>query len=628
MRQAPQHNCRTAELTFYEIKRIVDEARVLGTRKWSISGGEPMLRPDFPDIFDYITSKSVSYSLNTNGTLITPEIARLLIRKGVKMVALYGATRETYTTVTRNPNGFDQLMQGFRYLNEAGASFIVQLIPMQANWHEWAQMINLAKSLSPVWRVGAPWLFLSSDRNTQDNDRIAAQRLDPKIVVELDPPDLSQDTFHDSHCGHSPVDGCFFAGCIAERRIFHIDPYGGMSICSFVKDPSMRYDLRKGSVEEGWEIFIPSLGERRFDVTEYNEHCGSCESKDDCQWCGVFGWLEHGRYGAPVESLCQIARETTRSKQLREQNHRRYFMIADITIRVDSDLPIDEKTFDEKFRSFAVAGPGTDTVSIHHYFEIPDFKEEDCGKELYRRTPWAISQKNGVYIYRGISSDVEDQSIDRMVTCGIDHNDMRIYHGQQYQANWRNGGLHSLTMLPTDQILIARLLADRQGFYLHSAGAIINGAGMLFVGHSQAGKSTTTNFLIEAGLTGRLTVEILCDDRNIVRSRPEGWRVYGTWSHGDVPLVSSASAPLKAICFIDKAEHNRIEVMEDGIEMTRRLLACLIRPFVTAEWWEKTLDLIAKMVKEVPCYRMQFDKSGLIVDDIARIARSDNYIQS
>jgi hypothetical protein len=29
-------------------------------------------------------------------------------------------------------------------------------------------------------------------------------------------------------------------------------------------------------------------------------------------------------------------------------------------------------------------------------------------------------------------------------------------------------------------------------------------------------------------------VEILCDDRNIVRRMDDGWRVYGTWSHGDV----------------------------------------------------------------------------------------------
>ena len=125
------------ELTLAEIRDVVDQARALGCRRWSISGGEPMLRPDFPEIFDYITSKSVGYTLNTNGTLITPEIAQLMRRKGSKLVALYGATAEVNDHITRNPGSFEATMEGFARLKEAGAGFTVQLIPMRDNWHEW-----------------------------------------------------------------------------------------------------------------------------------------------------------------------------------------------------------------------------------------------------------------------------------------------------------------------------------------------------------------------------------------------------------------------------------------------------------------------------------------------------------
>ncbi|MEQ8169096.1 MAG: radical SAM protein, partial [Candidatus Eremiobacterota bacterium] len=74
----PDSEEREKELTFDEIKQIVDEAKAMGCYKWFISGGEPMLREDFPEIFDYITANSMSYSINTNGTLITPEIAGLM----------------------------------------------------------------------------------------------------------------------------------------------------------------------------------------------------------------------------------------------------------------------------------------------------------------------------------------------------------------------------------------------------------------------------------------------------------------------------------------------------------------------------------------------------------------------
>ncbi len=111
------------ELSKEEIFDIVDQARAMGCREWAISGGEPMLRPDFAEIFDYITSRSRTYSLNTNGTLITPEIAQLMKRKGSKMVALYGATAEVHDHITRNPGSFDATMRGFELLREAGAGF-------------------------------------------------------------------------------------------------------------------------------------------------------------------------------------------------------------------------------------------------------------------------------------------------------------------------------------------------------------------------------------------------------------------------------------------------------------------------------------------------------------------------
>ncbi len=139
---------RARELSTAEWIEVVDQARALGTREWAISGGEPMLRDDFAEIFDYVTAKSSTYSLNTNGTLITPEIAQLLRRKGSKMVAVYGATAEVYDHVTRNPGGFEALLQGLAYLKEAGAGFTVQLIPMRDNWHQWDEMVAFAKSWS------------------------------------------------------------------------------------------------------------------------------------------------------------------------------------------------------------------------------------------------------------------------------------------------------------------------------------------------------------------------------------------------------------------------------------------------------------------------------------------------
>ena len=306
-------------------------------------------------------------------------------------------------------------------------------------------------------------------------------------------------------------------------------------------------------------------------------------------------------------------------KEDSQNSHRRYFNIAGITIIVESDLPVTDTTFQDKFALFRVTELGNDQVYIHHHFFIPDINKIDLGQELFRQLPWAIYRQNTPsesYIYLGISPEPDDTSLHRIAIFTKDHTSSHIYNNHVYENAWRKGGFHSLTMFPSDQLLIARLLAERQGCYIHSAGVIINGAGVLFVGHSEAGKSTTTNFLIDAASKREMQLEILCDDRNIVRFINDKWMVYGTWSHGDVPLVSPASAPLQVICFIEQSEENTITHITDRKDIMRRLLACVIRPFITADWWIKTLDLLEPMSQQIPCYLMRFDKSGAIVDEI------------
>ena len=78
------------------------------------------------------------------------------------------------------------------------------------------------------------------------------------------------------------------------------------------------------------------------------------------------------------------------------------------------------------------------------------------------------------------------------------------------------------------------------------------------------------------------------------------------------PCVSAASAPLAAICFLQKSRQNRLIPLKSGKEAMGRLLSCLIKPVVTAAWWQKTLALVEAIIREVPCYVMESDKRGRI----------------
>lgn len=619
------------ELTFEEIRRIVDEARALGCREWSISGGEPMLRPDFPEIFDYITRHSPhGYGLNTNGTLITPEIAQLMTRKGSKIIAIYGATAEVYDHITRNPGGFEQMMQGFSYLKEAGAGFTIQLVPLKDNLDQWDEMVALAKSLSSSWKTSSPWMFMSASGSAARNQEIMAQRIPPARVIQLDPPlvnrqeqqeNLGMDSSRQSVAGK---DHRLFAQCIENRRDFHVDAYGGMSWCIYIKDPALRYDLRQGSVQDAWENFIPSMADKVCGDQEWVENCGSCELRDDCRWCGAYAYLETGRFSAPIPYLCEITKEGQKYMDEWKNKHRRYFQVAGLTVRVDSDLDLTEVFFRDKIYNFGVDGPGDDNITISQHFELPDLVGKDLGEVIYRRLPWQISRKDGNYFYRGIVDGMEDMTT-VLAIFNEDHTQATVYVPVNYEESVRKTGMVSLSLLPSDQLWLCPVVADRQGVLMHSAAAIVNGQGLVFVGHSEAGKSTTMEMLMDADKKGVLEAEVLCDDRNVIRKWPEkGWQVYGTWSHGTVEVVSPSSAPLSGIFFLEKSAVNQIDPITDKKLIWTHLLSKLIRGLVTAEWWQKELDILEEIVSEVPFYRMQFDKTGDIVPLLAEMSSKGN----
>jgi hypothetical protein len=290
---------------------------------------------------------------------------------------------------------------------------------------------------------------------------------------------------------------------------------------------------------------------------------------------------------------------------------RRYFRIAGITIEIAADRPITSGTFAPKFEAFRVDGPGEDTISIHHRFGLPDLGGRVLGRLVLRHAPWAVYQQPGGWLYLGIAVGPDDHTLSRVAELTPDHRQCTIFNADDRQ--FCQGGLQSLTMFPTDQIVLARVLADRQACYLHSSAAVIDGAGLVFVGHSDAGKSTTARML--AG-----HAEVLCDDRNVVRRWPDGFRVHGSWSHGEIPHVSAASAPLAAILLLAQSTENRLVRLDRPMHAAAKLAACIVKPLADAGWWDKSLRLVETLVAEVPCYEMHFDKSGEIVPVLVDLA--------
>jgi len=97
---ATEKNAINEELPLVKIQEIVDEAVSLGALWCLISGGEPLLRDDFPDIYQYMKKKGLLVSVFTNASLLTQDHIHLFKQYPPRdiEVTVYGVTKKNLRT--------------------------------------------------------------------------------------------------------------------------------------------------------------------------------------------------------------------------------------------------------------------------------------------------------------------------------------------------------------------------------------------------------------------------------------------------------------------------------------------------------------------------------------------------
>jgi len=77
---------REPPISMDRFKEVITELAELGCQKIHFSGGEPMLRPQLPDLVEYAAQLGIRVTLTTNGTLIDKVKARRLVEAGLRGV--------------------------------------------------------------------------------------------------------------------------------------------------------------------------------------------------------------------------------------------------------------------------------------------------------------------------------------------------------------------------------------------------------------------------------------------------------------------------------------------------------------------------------------------------------------
>jgi len=289
------------ELSREEALRIIDEISEAGCLWLLITGGEPLLREDFLDIYTYAKRKGMIITLFTNGTLITPQIADCLKEwpPFAVEISLYGVSKETYERITGISGSFERCINGIHLLLERNLPIKLKTMITKLNKHEIWDMKKYAEGLVVDFRFD-PLLNPRLDGSKEP----CSLRISPQEVLEFDLADEKRTKGWQEFCEKFPqpsVTDLLYV-CSAGRSSFHIDPYGNLSICIISRSDS--YNLKSGTFKEGWYGFFPKVlsckQTGRFE-------CKECDLRDLCNRCPGWSELETGNPEMPVEYLCRVA---------------------------------------------------------------------------------------------------------------------------------------------------------------------------------------------------------------------------------------------------------------------------------------------------------------------------------
>ena len=150
---------RGRELTAQEWIALGEAAKRAGTVFLLLTGGEPFLRPDFPEIYRALHRMGFLISINTNGALLNDELLELFREETPTRinVSLYGTTNATYQTLCGVP-AYDRIVRSIERMRSAGLSVKLNLTLTPDNLAEMPSIIAEARALGAQLQA-TPYLF-------------------------------------------------------------------------------------------------------------------------------------------------------------------------------------------------------------------------------------------------------------------------------------------------------------------------------------------------------------------------------------------------------------------------------------------------------------------------------------
>lgn len=291
---------------------LAEEMKQAGTLFLLLTGGEPLLYPDFKKLYTELQKMGMILTINTNGTLIDEAWADFFAKQKPRRIniTLYGASNQTYEILCHTANGFDHALHGIHLLKERGIDVKINGSLAKANIDDRRKIIEIGEQLDIPVRIDTYMYPTVRERSCSYNFQ---SRLDPESAAKaridvlhremgdelfsiyaketLDKIQLAKDT--------PPTTGCMT--CRAGKSSFVINWQGHMRACIVLDQPDI--PVFETGFQTAWKKIIHETENIRI-----SRECTQCKYRYVCNNCPASAMAECGSYDAVPDYLCRYTK--------------------------------------------------------------------------------------------------------------------------------------------------------------------------------------------------------------------------------------------------------------------------------------------------------------------------------
>lgn len=278
-------NCRMCYVHL-STERIVQLGRELNADEWidlaqqaleaqtlslCLTGGEPLLHPEFEKIYRAVSQMGFRITLQTNASALSEQMLRLLNAYPPHTVktSIYGSNDEVYQAVCGVKNGFTRVDAGLRALQNLGIPILAVTTVIQQNRHDIPNIHEYTRKLQ------IPWIYTSA---VHPSVRGADTKISEVAINEETATDFRADVKSMLSQPPRKADDKPCDYCKENRTSFWITWDGQMRFCSFMNEPNI--SVRDKTLTEAWQELVAYEEQLR-----WPDDCYHCEVHDVCRMC-------------------------------------------------------------------------------------------------------------------------------------------------------------------------------------------------------------------------------------------------------------------------------------------------------------------------------------------------------